>query len=380
MSDFNGAGSGLWRRLLALTRKEFRQLLRDKSNMAIGVILPIVLILIFGYGLSLDIRNTPLAVVLEDSSPAARDVVAKLESSAYFSVTRVTSMVEAQALMDKRRVDGIVRVPADFSRRLEQHDARLQLLLHGADANSAATLGRYVRGALAVWQQQYLERTRQAPPSGRVLVVERMWFNAANSSTWYLVPGLIALIMTLVGAFLTSLVLAREWERGTLESLFVTPVKSIEILLAKIIPYFVVGLLGLVMCLVSARLLFQVPIQGSLLLLLLSSMLYLLVTLGIGLLISAKTRNQFLASQIAIIFSFLPALMLSGFLFDLRNVPTFIRMVGSILPATYFMELVKTLFLAGNNWALVAKNLTILAVYAVFLLNAARLCTRKKVG
>ena len=378
MSEFNGSASGFRRRLVALTKKEFRQLLRDKSNMAIGVILPIVLILIFGYGLSLDIRNTPLAVVLEDSSPVAREVVAKLESSAYFAVTRVTSMAEAQALMDKRRVDGIVRVPADFSRRLEQHDARLQLLLHGADANSAATLGRYVRGALAVWQQQRLDRTLQAPASGRVGIVERMWFNAANSSTWYLVPGLIALIMTLVGAFLTSLVLAREWERGTLESLFVTPVKSIEILLAKIIPYFVVGLLGLLMCLVSARLLFQGPIQGSLVLLLFSSMLYLLVTLGIGLLISAKTRNQFLASQIAIIFSFLPALMLSGFLFDLRNVPTFIRVVGSILPATYFMELVKTLFLAGNNGPLVLKNLAILTAYAVLLLNAARLCTRKK--
>ncbi len=209
-------------------------------------------------------------------------------------------------------------------------------------------------------------------------IVERMWFNAANSSTWYLVPGLIALIITLVGAFLTSLVVAREWERGTLESLFVTPVRSAEILLAKIIPYFLVGLLGLSMCLVSARLLFRVPIQGSLVLLLFSSMLYLFVTLGIGLLISARTRNQFLASQVAILSSFLPALMLSGFLFDLRNVPNFIRLVGSILPATYFMELVKTLFLAGDNWHLALKNLLILAGYAVFLLNAARLCTRKK--
>ncbi len=159
---------------------------------------------------------------------------------------------------------------------------------------------------------------------------------------------------------------------------FVTPVRSAEILLAKIIPYFLVGLLGLSMCLVSARLLFRVPIQGSLVLLLFSSMLYLFVTLGIGLLISARTRNQFLASQVAILSSFLPALMLSGFLFDLRNVPNFIRLVGSILPATYFMELVKTLFLAGDNWHLALKNLLILAGYAVFLLNAARLCTRKK--
>ncbi|EPH0441299.1 ABC transporter permease [Pseudomonas aeruginosa] len=370
--------SGFRRRLVALTRKELRQLLRDRSNLAIGVILPIVLILIFGYGLSLDIRNTPLAIVLEDSSPAARYVAAKLAGSSYFSTVQVASIREAEDLMRQRTVDGILRIPVDFSRRLEQGDGRIQLLLHGADANSAATLGRYVNGALRVWHEQRVDRLGGERVQGGVRIVERMWFNAANSSTWYLVPGLIALIITLVGAFLTSLVVAREWERGTLESLFVTPVRSAEILLAKIIPYFLVGLLGLSMCLVSARLLFRVPIQGSLVLLLFSSMLYLFVTLGIGLLISARTRNQFLASQVAILSSFLPALMLSGFLFDLRNVPTFIRLVGSILPATYFMELVKTLFLAGDNWHLALKNLLILAGYAVFLLNAARLCTRKK--
>lgn len=370
--------SGFRRRLVALTRKELRQLLRDRSNLAIGVILPIVLILIFGYGLSLDIRNTPLAIVLEDSSPAARGVAAKLAGSSYFSTVQVASIREAEDLMRQRTVDGILRIPVDFSRRLEQGDGRVQLLLHGADANSAATLGRYVNGALRVWHEQRVDRLGGERAQGGVRIVERMWFNAANSSTWYLVPGLIALIITLVGAFLTSLVVAREWERGTLESLFVTPVRSAEILLAKIIPYFLVGLLGLSMCLVSARLLFRVPIQGSLVLLLFSSMLYLFVTLGIGLLISARTRNQFLASQVAILSSFLPALMLSGFLFDLRNVPTFIRLVGSILPATYFMELVKTLFLAGDNWHLALKNLLILAGYAVFLLNAARLCTRKK--
>ncbi|MFO2152668.1 ABC transporter permease [Pseudomonas aeruginosa] len=371
--------SGFRRRLVALTRKELRQLLRDRSNLAIGVILPIVLILIFGYGLSLDIRNTPLAIVLEDSSPAARDVAAKLAGSSYFSTVQVASIREAEDLMRQRTVDGILRIPVDFSRRLEQggraHPAtpawcRREQRGHprALRERGAAGLARATRGPSG----------RRAGAGGGVRIVERMWFNAANSSTWYLVPGLIALIITLVGAFLTSLVVAREWERGTLESLFVTPVRSAEILLAKIIPYFLVGLLGLSMCLVSARLLFRVPIQGSLVLLLFSSMLYLFVTLGIGLLISARTRNQFLASQVAILSSFLPALMLSGFLFDLRNVPTFIRLVGSILPATYFMELVKTLFLAGDNWHLALKNLLILAGYAVFLLNAARLCTRKK--
>jgi len=205
-----------------------------------------------------------------------------------------------------------------------------------------------------------------------------MWFNAANNSTWYLVPGLIVLIMTLVGAFLTALVMAREWERGTLESLFVTPVRPVEVLLAKIIPYFCVGLIGLALCLAAAAFLFHVPMYGSLLVLLFSAMLYLLVALGIGLVISSVTRNQFLASQVALIASFLPALMLSGFMFDLRNVPTAIRVIGQILPATYFMELIKSLFLAGNNWPLIARNCAILAAYAVVLLGVARLVTRKR--
>jgi ABC-2 type transport system permease protein len=192
------------------------------------------------------------------------------------------------------------------------------------------------------------------------------------------VPGLIVLIMTLVGAFLTALVMAREWERGTLEALFVTPVRPVEILLAKIIPYFGIGMVGLLLCLVAARFLFEVPMYGSLAVIVVSAMLYLLVAVGVGLVISSVTRNQFLASQVALISSFLPSLMLSGFLFDLRNVPTVVRVVGQALPATYFMELVRTLFLAGNVWPLIFRNCAILMLYAVVLLGVARLVTRKR--
>lgn len=368
---------GFWRRLISLTRKEFRQLLRDRSNLAIGIVLPIVLILIFGYGLSLDLNNAPIAVVLEDSSPAAREVVTGLRSSNFLSVTLVGNLPEAERLMQSRQIDGIVRIPVDFSRRLAAGDARVQLLLHGVDASSAAILSHYVQDGIGRWSQLQTDRDPSLRSTVGVKLVERMWFNAANTSIWYLVPGLIALIMTLVGAFLTALVVAREWERGTLEALFVTPVRPNEILLSKIIPYFMVGMLGLTLCLLAAHFLFKVPMHGSLTVLLFSSMLYLLVALGIGLVISAKTRNQFLASQVAVLSSFLPALMLSGFLFDLRNVPVPIRLLGSILPATYFMELIKTLFLAGNNWPLIAKNCSILSVYAVLMLTAARLLMRK---
>ncbi|MGZ8138216.1 ABC transporter permease [Bordetella bronchiseptica] len=376
MSPGAGAG-GFWPRLASLVRKEFRQLLRDRSNLAIGLVLPILLILIFGYGLSLDLRNAPIAVVLEDRSPQARDALAGLAGSDYLAPVWLADMHSAETLMRRHEVEGIVRVPADFARRLAAGDAQVQLLLHGADANSAAALARYVDGALGHAARLRADRAGHAAPPPGVTMVERLWFNAANTSTWYLVPGLIALIMTLVGAFLTALVVAREWERGTLEALFVTPVRPTEILLAKMIPYFVVGMLGLGLCLAAARLLFHVPLQGSLAVLLLSAMLYLVVALGIGLLISATTRNQFLASQVAVLSSFLPALMLSGFLFDLRNVPAAIRFVGSLLPATYFMELVKTAFLAGDNWPLIARNCAILAVYAVALLALARRLTRK---
>jgi ABC-2 type transport system permease protein len=375
---------GFRSRLISLTRKEIRQLLRDRSNLIIGIGLPLVLILIFGYGLSLDVRDAKVAVVLEDPSPVAADVIAGLELSAYISPVVVTSMHDAQRLMLAREVDAIVQVQSDFSRRLAAGNAQVQLLLHGSDASRALIIRSYVSGALGQWAQRQSDRGMVAGAGvdiaapGSVTLIQRMWFNAANTSTWYLVPGLIVLIMTLVGAFLTAMVMAREWERGTLEALFVSPVRPNEILLAKIIPYFMVGMLGLGMCLLAARFLFEVPMYGSLLIVLVSSMLYLLVALGLGLLISSVTRNQFLASQLAIISSFMPALMLSGFFFDLRNVPAVIHLVGNALPATYFMELIRTLFLAGNIWPMIFKNCAILAGYAVVLLGLARVVTRKK--
>ncbi len=369
--------SGSTRRLVALTRKETRQLLRDPSSIAIGILLPIILILIFGFGLSLDVKNAPMAVVMEDASPTALDAVSGLQLTPYISPLMLGSMQQAEQLLRARRVDGIVRVPNDFSRRLASGDARIQVVVHGADAGRASIVLRYATAALQQNALRQADRGQAAPAIGAVAIEQRLWFNSANTSTWYLVPGLIVLIMTLVGAFLTALVMAREWERGTLEALFVTPVRPVEILLAKIIPYFGIGMVGLALCLLAARFLFQVPMVGSLALVVLCAMLYMLVAVGIGLLISAATRNQFLASQVALLASFLPSLMLSGFLFDLRNVPTVVRVVGQVLPATYFMELIRTLFLAGDVWPLVLRNGAILIAYAVLLLGVARAITRK---
>ena len=360
--------SGFRSRLVSLTRKEFRQLLRDRSNLAIGILLPMVLILIFGYGMSLDVKNAPVAVVMEDASPTAHEAIAGLALSPTIAPVLLSSMHDAEVLMRERKIDGIVRVPSDFSRALAAGNARVQLIVHGSDAGRASIILAYVSGALAQSGVRQADRGgNSGGPAivGSVTVEQRMWFNAANTSTWYLVPGLIVLIMTLVGAFLTALVMAREWERGTLEALFVTPVRPVEILLAKIIPYFAVGMLGLALCLLSARYLFAVPMYGSLLVVVFASMLYLIVAVSLGLVISSVTRNQFLASQVALIATFMPSMMLSGFLFDLRNVPTAVWVIGHLLPATYFMDLIKTLFLAGDVWPLVWRNCAILLAYAV---------------
>lgn len=373
------ANGGFWRRVVSLTRKEVRQLFRDRANMLIGLVLPIALILIFGYGLSLDVKNARVLVVMEDTSPQAHDLAASIALSPYLTCVQAPSWHDAEQALAAHDADAVLRIPSDFSRRYAAGNATVQALVSGGDPTRALVVGSYLQGAVAIWLQKQADRgaTLSMTGNGSVTVVDRMWFNAANDSTWYLVPGLVVLIMTLIGTFLTALVMAREWERGTLEALFVTPVRPVEVLLAKIIPYFCVGMVGLALCLAAALFLFQVPLQGSMAALLAGSTLYMLVSLGIGLLISAVTRNQFLASQIAILASFMPATMLSGFVFDLRNVPAIVNIVGHALPATYFMELVKTVFLAGDYWPLILKDCAILACYAAALLLWVGHLTRK---
>jgi len=378
------SASGFALRLAALTRKETRQMLRDRSNLVVGLLLPITLILLFGYGLSFDVRNARVTLVLDDPSPTARTMVEGLEGSPYLAPAWAPSMVEAEAMMRAGRTDAILRVPADFSARLAAGDARLQLILNGVDSNTAASIEAYVQGALAIPAQKEADRAGGKPPAtgsaatGSVTLVQRIWFNEAAESTWFLVPGLVVLVMTLIGAFLTSMLIAREWERGTLESLFVTPVRPMEVVLAKLVPYFVVGAIDLVFCLLAARFLFEVPVRGSLAVIVAASFLYLIVSLSLGLLISAVTRNQFAASQLALLTSFLPAVMLSGFVFDLRNVPGPIQAISQLLPATHFMGLIKTLFMAGDNWPEIWRACAILTLYAVVLLALTGRLMRKR--
>jgi len=364
-------------RIWALIRKESYEVVRDPSSVAIGMVMPVMLVLLFGYGLSLDVKNVPVAVVLEDSSPAARELAASFQLSPYFDARLLTSMPQARQLMLERQVDGIVRIRSDFSRQVMLGSAEVQVLVRGTDANNARIIQGYAEGAAGQWAAR---RSAEggAVAEGLVVVQNRLWFNDANDSHYFLVPGLIVLVMTLIGAFLTSMVMAREWERGTLEALFVTPVRADEILLGKTVPYFVLGMIGLLLCVLAAKFLFGVPLRGSIPVLTGVSMLYLLVALGIGLVVSSVSRSQFVASQIALVVSFLPAMMLSGFLFDLRSMPAPVRLISYIMPARYYVALLQTLFLAGNIWGLIVPNAMVLAGIAAALLLLSRAATRKR--
>jgi ABC-2 type transport system permease protein len=364
------------RRVWALVRKEAHQMVRDPSSIAIGVVLPVLLILLFGYGLSLDVRHVPVAVVLEDPSPAARELAARFQLSPYFDVQLLTAMPLAQELMLARKVDGIIRIRPDFARHLSRGDAEVQLLVHGTDANHARIIQSYAQGAVGQWAARRAAEGHEVT-TGPVSLRERLWFNEAYESHYFLVPGLIVLIMTLIGALLTALVMAREWERGTLEALFVTPVRGDEILLGKTIPYFAMGMVGLALCILASQYLFDVPLRGSVWVLAGVSMLYLLVALGIGLLISSAVKSQFVASQVTLLVTFMPAFMLSGFLFDLRSMPAPVRLITYALPARYYVALLQTIFLAGDVWSVVLPNAAVLAGMAVVLLFLTHGATRK---
>ncbi len=372
-------------RIRALVHKEFLQIIRDNSTFLIGAVLPIILILLIGYGITLDVTQVPMAVVWEDTSPTARQTLDFIYGSEYFKPVEVTSMQEGERLMAKRVVNAILVVPSDFTSNLQEGTASLQLVLYGVDASTSMTVQGYVEGNI----QQYnvavaMEKLSAAlsstnVPTGMVTIQSRMWFNDANTSAWYFVPGLLVLIMTVVGTFLTALVMAKEWERGTLESIFVTPVRREEIILSKVIPYFLIAMIGFLLCLLIARFLYGVPVRGSLLIIFVASSLYLFVMVGLGLLISAVTKNQFVSAQLSFLISFLPAMMLSGFIFDLRSIPDWVAVVSRILPPTYYLELLKSLLLAGNDWRLIGKNITILLCYSIFFMIMAWVKTKKRV-
>lgn len=364
-------------RLRGLLRKEFLQVMRDPSSIAIAFLMPLFLLLLFGYGVSMDSRHVPLAVVVERPGAEAESLVAAFRHSEYFAPRELRDRREAEALLAAREVDGIVVLPADFAARWWDGAAPIQLVVNGVDSNSARLLQGYIRG---VWEG-WLERLFAA--RGRTLarpleLQPRIWFNPEVKSRNFLVPGLVAIIMTLIGALLTALVMAREWERGTLEALMVTPVTMREVLLGKTLPYFLLGMGGMALSVAMAVWLFEVPLRSPLWLLVLCSALFLLVALGMGLTISVAVRNQFVAGMLAILTTFLPAFLLSGFIFDIGSMPPPVQAITHIVAARYFIAILQSLFLAGPVWAVILPNAAALALMALLLFTVSRRRLRKR--
>ncbi len=369
-----------FQRLCSLIVKESKQLLRDKSNLGVGLLLPIVLILLFGYGLSFDLSKARVAVVVDQDTPQTVQIWNGLSSSKYLQAEYFHDFKSAENALMQHKTDAILHIPANFADEQTQGQAHIQLILNGANTTVANSLQGYVLGAISTVSGIQSDRANSSSSVGSISIEQRMWFNEASNSTWFLVPGLMVLILTLIGAFLTALLIARERERGTLEALFVTPVRPLELVLAKLAPYLIIGVIDLVLCLLASYFIFHVPIRGSLGAIILVSMLYLVVSLALGLTISGYAKGQFQASQLAMLISFMPAMMLSGFVFDLSNQPYIVQFISQLLPATHFMQLLKTLFLSGNDWALIFKECGILLIYALVLINASRLSLRKKLG
>ncbi|NMQ19566.1 ABC transporter permease [Candidatus Competibacter phosphatis] len=350
------ARGGALMRLRGMVRKESLQILRDPSSIAIAFVMPVVLLLLFGYGVSLDAQHIPLAMVIERPDANSASFAAAFQQSEYFSPRRFDSIQDAEQALRERQVDGIVWLRGDFSRRLlAAGDAPVGVILNGVDANQARIASGYIQGAWQSWLQAYASSHGQELTLPAA-VEQRVWFNPALRSRNFLVPGLVAVIMTLIGALLTALVVAREWERGTMEALMVTPIRIGELLLGKLLPYFVLGMGGMLLSVAMARWQFGVPLAGSFWLLLATSTLFMLVALGMGLLISTVARNQFVAGQIAILVTFLPAFILSGFIFDIGSMPAPIQFITHVVPARYFVAILQTLFLAGDVWPVVLGN------------------------
>ncbi len=362
------------RRIRGLLRKEWLEILRDPSSIAIAFVLPVILLFLFGYGVSLDPREVRIAFVKPISSQPADSLAETFRGSPYFRVEFAADIATARELLDRREVQGIVSLRDDFAQRLDSGDAVVQLVVDGVDANTARIVQGYVRGTFARW---LAGRDRGSPPPPGLVIEHRMWFNAEVNSRHFLIPGLIAIIMTLIGAMLTSLVVAREWERGTMEALFATPVRIREIMIGKLVPYFLLGMGGMAVATAMAVFLFGVPFRGSLAALLLLSGIYMVAALAYGLAVSALARSQFVAGQVAIITAFLPAFILSGFIFDIRSMPWAIQLLTHIIPARYFVSSLQTMFLVGDVWEVFARDGAALVLIAAVFLAIARRRTHK---
>ncbi|WP_420607306.1 ABC transporter permease [Novosphingopyxis sp.] len=358
------------RRLWALCRKESVQILRDPSSILIAFVLPVIMIFLFGYGINLDTGETRIGMVVEDSGAEAWQLADAIAGSPFLKVVTNGSRGDVEAALQGEEIRGFVVIPSNFSRlvAISGEQASIQIVTDGSVPNTAAFVANYVTGSLSGWAANRAEIAGTSPNAG-IQIKQRYWFNAATTSRNSLVPGSIVIVMTVVGALLTSLVVAREWERGTMEALLSTPVTKAELLLSKLLPYFALGLGSMLLCVGIAVWMLGVPFRGSFVLLVLATSLFLGTALGLGLLLSTVLKNQFNAAQGALNAAFLPALMLSGFVYEIASMPWPVQVISSILPARYFVTILQTLFQSDYAGALFWMNAGVLALIAAIFLS-----------
>ena len=358
------------RRIAAIMVKELLQIMRDPSSILIGIILPVFLTLLSGYSTNLDIDNVSIGLVLEDSSPEARDLAASFMSNKYFKVRVGHDRREFADDMVSGKVRGLVVIPQTFSRDLARADKAVpfQVIADGSEPNTAQFLQNYAQGVWLSWMAVRAEGKGEEFRQP-VRLIPRTWYNQELVSLNSLLPGGMAINLTLIGALLTALVVAREWERGTMEAMLATPVGPVEMLIGKLGPYFLLGMGAMFICLGITLVVFGVPFRGSIAALLAVSSVFMLSALGLGLFISSVARNQFVAAQAAILAAFLPAYFLSGYVFEPSGMPWPIELLSRAIAARYYVSCLKTLFLVGDAWPLLLPNMAGMAIIACVLLG-----------
>ena len=372
------------RRFWAVARKEAIHVRRDPRSLLLALGIPMLMLLMFGYALTLDVDHVPFVVWDQSATPQSRDLLARFTASRYFDFRGAIEDYGAlEHAIDNRDASLALVIPPEFARLLEAgRAAPVQAIVDGSDSNTASIILGYAQGIASGFNSDVMlariRRVAGAVPSPAFDLRTRIWFNADLESRNFIVPGIMAVIMGLIAALLTSLTIAREWERGTMEQLISTPVKPAELILGKLLPYLGIGMLDMLIAVLMAVFLFHVPLRGSVLLLFSAGGIFMVGTLAQGILISTLTRRQLLASQVAMISTFLPAFLLSGFAFAIGNMPVVVQGITFIIPARYFVALVKGIFLRGVGVAVLWPEILFLVVFALVVAGASILLTGKK--
>ncbi|HEX7152127.1 MAG TPA: ABC transporter permease [Thermoanaerobaculia bacterium] len=353
------------RRIAAVARKEMTHILRDPRSLATGIAIPMVLIILFGYALTLDVDDVPFAVWDRSGTPRSRALVAAMDASQYL---RLEGTAQSYAELELAIERGDVLAALVIAR-----DGQLQLIVDGSDANTAAIAIGYIE---AIVQQQRCGASSACKPS--IELRPRVWFNPDMASRNYIVPGLLAVIMNVIAALLTSLTIAREWETGTMEQLISTPLRVPELIIGKLVPYWVIGMIDVVLAFLVGLLLFDVPFRGNLLLLFATTAVFLIGVLTFGMLISVVTKSQLLANQIAVLGTYLPAFLLSGFMYSIDNMPQPLQWLTYVLPARYLVTLLKGLFLKGTGLEVLWLEIVLLVAYTAIVMAVANVKLKKK--